>query len=157
MELLYALASIAVITAVAGAAKKFFPFSVCPICAGVFGTWLWMLVSEYLGVFSGESWKIITAILMGGSAVGIAYGLEKRLSAAASPFLWKALSIPAGFAMVYSLVTSMIWGVLLSAAFLAFLAFWFFVLKRGSALGDEPQNKEKWKVEELKKKLKDCC
>jgi len=41
--------SIVAITGLVWGAKKILPFPVCPICAGVSGTWLWMLGLRFLG------------------------------------------------------------------------------------------------------------
>ncbi|MDP2664447.1 MAG: hypothetical protein Q8O97_00530 [bacterium] len=90
--------SIAVITGAVWLVGKVLPFKVCPICAGVSGTWLWMLVALFLGY---EIDLVIAAMLLGGSVVGIAYQLEKRLPAGHSPLLWKALFVPAGFVVAY--------------------------------------------------------
>src|SRR3989344_5708336 len=130
------------------------PFKICPICAGVSGTWLWMLAVKFLGY---EIDMIVPAMLMGGSVVGIAYQIEKRLPPGRSPILWKTLFIPAGFVTVYGAVSSW-WAVfVVSAALLIILALRFTKgLRRpkGSKTAHSEQNQ---KVEELEKKMKDCC
>lgn len=79
--------------------------AICPVCAGVAGTWFWIVVGMYFGVLQAESWKLIAAIAMGGSVVGIAYQAEKRLASRCSPMLWKMLFIPTGFVLVYSVLS----------------------------------------------------
>lgn len=77
---------------------------ICPICAGVAGTWAWIVAGMYLGLLESESWKLIAAIAMGGSVVGIAYKMEKHLFLRCSPMFWKMLFIPTGFVLVYSVL-----------------------------------------------------
>ena len=122
------------------------PFKICPVCAGVAGTWLWMLPAKFLG------WQVdttILALLMGGSVVGIAYLLEKRLPPGRSPMLWKLFFIPAGFAAAYGLLS--FWRSGFLVAVLALLVISFEFLKyRGPHVSSE-------KIEELKKKMQNCC
>ncbi|MFY9462369.1 MAG: hypothetical protein WAP51_04165 [Candidatus Sungiibacteriota bacterium] len=125
-------------------------FRICPVCAGVAGTWLWMLLAKFLG------WQVdmtILALLMGGSVVGIAYQLEKRPAFAGASagklMLWKLLFIPAGFAAAYSLIS--FWRTGFLVATLALLVILFEFLKHGgSHVSSE-------KIEELKKKMQNCC
>ena len=51
---------------------------VCPICAGVLLTWLWMLLGMGYGLLSVEKYQLITAVLMGGSVIGITNKLEEK-------------------------------------------------------------------------------
>lgn len=78
--------------------------AICPVCAGVTGTWLWIVAGMYFGWLDAEGWQMIAAIAMGGSVVGIAYQMEKRLSLRCSPMLWKMLFISTGFVLVYSIL-----------------------------------------------------
>ena len=122
------------------------PFKICPVFAGIAGTWLWMLPAKFLG------WQVdmtILALLMGGSVVGIAYLLEKRLPPGRSPMLWKLLFIPAGFAAAYGLLS--FWRSGFLVAVLALLVISFEFLKHG-----EPHVSSE-KIEELKKKMQNCC
>ena len=92
----------------------------------------------------------IVAMLMGGSVVGIAYQLEKRLSAGRSPLLWKTLFIPLGFIAVYGVVSSW-WNAAVSSLAVLGLLSWVFVMVRPS----KAQSTQK--VEDLKKKMENCC
>ena len=139
--------SIFVITCAVWTVNKLFPFKVCPICAGVSGTWLWMLAASLLGY---QIDLAIVAMLMGGSVVGIAYQLEKRLSAGRSPLLWKTLFIPLGFIAVYGVVSSW-WNAAVSSLAVLGLLSWVFVMVRPS----KAQSTQK--VEDLKKKMENCC
>lgn len=125
-------------------------FKMCPICAGVAGTWLWMLAAKFLG-YGVDT--VILAMLMGGSVVGIAYQVEKHFPETTSGdkrFLWKLLFIPSGFVCVYSLLAEW-WSVFL--AVLIFLAATSFSLLWGKT-SNKPTNQA---VEELEKKMKHCC
>ena len=94
--------SILAIAAAAWAAKKLLRIPVCPICFGVGGTWLWMVIGRSLGYAVDAS---MLSILLGASVAGIAYQVEKRLPRGRSPLLWKTLFIPCGFVAAYALAS----------------------------------------------------
>lgn len=125
---------------------KLFSYNVCPICVGVSGTWISMLGARFLGYSVDPT---VLGILMGGSVVGIAYQLEKKIANENAKVLWKILFIPAGFVAVYGVVQSS-WYVFLGAlVFLPLLAYAF--LKT-------PKQKEMSKtVADLEEKMKQCC
>ena len=139
--------SILAVTCAVWTVNKLFPFKVCPICAGVSGTWLWMLVASLLGY---QIDLAIVAMLMGGSVVGIAYQLEKRLPTGRSPLLWKMIFIPLGFVAVYGVV-SLWWTVAVPSLAVLGLLSWVFVMVRPS------KAQSTTKVEALKKKMQNCC
>jgi hypothetical protein len=139
--------SILAISGVAWAAKKWLRVPLCPICLGVGGTWLWMLIGRSLG-YSVDATML--SILLGGSVVGVAFQIEKRLPQGRSPLMWKTLFIPAGFAAAYALAAAQ-WSLLAAtSAGLALLAGFFLVPPAASG----EQSKA---VEELKKKMQQCC
>ena len=160
MTIALTVASILGITALAHFAKRILPFKVCPICAGVFVTWSWLLGAHFLGYRID---LIVPALLMGGSVVGIAYqlaplearpltGLGKRSlnMSAERLLLWKVLFIPAGFVAAYSLLAQLWTALLFAAAFLILVSFLFLsesgkTAPRGESAGD------------IEKKMKDCC
>lgn len=158
MTLFIVIGSIFAIAGIAWLANKILPlrfrsgraFRICPICAGVAGTWLWMLGGMFIGVLPASNFQLLTSILMGGSVVGIAYQIEKRLLAGYT-MLFKLLFIPAGFIAVYSFL-SYRWFVLVPAmVFLAIVA-WGFL----NGAGNDKNRKGK-AVGELEKKMEDCC
>ena len=57
-------------------ANRFLPFKICSVCAGVAGTWMWLLAGIFLG---HEIDPLIPAVLMGGSVVGIYYQIKDKL------------------------------------------------------------------------------
>ncbi|TSC89188.1 MAG: hypothetical protein G01um10143_569 [Parcubacteria group bacterium Gr01-1014_3] len=139
--------SIFMIMGLAWLLNKTFRFRICPICAGVSGTWLWMLIALFLGYKIDPA---LPALLMGGSVVGAAYQLEKRLPSEKLSLLWKALFIPAGFIAVYGLLV-LGWEVFLPAIiFLGVIVLIFFVLMKKN-------NKNNAAAEDLEKKMKQCC
>lgn len=141
------LISIIVLTALAAVVRVVSPVRVCPICAGVSGTWIWMLIAREFGRAADP---IALAILMGGSVVGIAYQVDRRL--ASRPGLWfKALVIPAGFVGAYGAVigawTPALAGVGAASVIIASFAW--------SSRTTRSVDREI--VAEAEKKLEDCC
>ena len=152
MAIYIALASILAITAIAWLVRRFLKVNICPICAGVAGTWLWLLVGMLTNQLPITNYQLPAAILMGGSVVGIAYQTEKRLPANRSPFLWKTLFIPSGLLTVYGLASFQ--SLLFSAGailtlIIAISSFWRFG-KRGT-------KEENEQVKDLEDKMKNCC
>lgn len=139
--------SILAITGLAWLAGKILPFSVCPICAGVAGTWLGMLAARLAGFAFDAS---MLAILLGGSVVGMAYQLEKHLPQGRSPLLWKTLFLPMGFTAAYGLAVPH-WSLLaMAVAALLLLTAVFFVPHRHA-------EKNSAAVEKLARDMKKCC
>lgn len=147
MMLTIATISILVLTGLVWVASKILPFRLCPICAGVSGTWLWLLGAKAWGY---EVDLLVPGILMGGSVVGIAYQLEKRLPPSRSPLLFKTLFIPVGFAAAYNLVSFRWFASLGLVVLLAILALAFLGKPR-------LPKRESAAVEELEEKMKNCC
>jgi hypothetical protein len=141
------IASILVIAAVAGAAGRLLHLPLCPICAGVGGTWLWMVVARHFGLAVDVP---MLSTLLGGSVVGVAYQLERHLSSRRSPLLWKTLSIPSGFATAYALAAEH-WALLAMALVVLLLLTAYFLLPRGSSKAPSTT------VQELESKMKNCC
>lgn len=158
--------SILAITGLIWLFNRIMPFKICPICAGVSGTWLWILAGIYFGLLDSGSWSLIAAIAMGGSVVGIAYQIEKRLAYSASwriragkLLLWKTLFIPAGFVAVYSIISlvaspsgpSLLIAFIIVMTLLVIMTLRFIREPRFRAFkGDKA-------VEKLEKKMKNCC
>ena len=140
--------SILGITGVAALLRVKTPLRLCPICAGVSGTWAWMLVARAVGYAIDP---LIIGILMGGSVVGAAYQLEKRLPSGRSPLLWKTIFIPGGMFAVYELLSSR-WVVFFAAlGVMLILTFVFLRPRRGHG------GKEGERVQDLEEKMKKCC
>ena len=139
--------SILAISGMGWAAKKLLRIPLCPICLGVGGTWLWMLIARALGHEVDIS---MLSILLGGSVAGVAYLVEKRLPQGRSPLLWKTLFIPAGFVAAYALVAPQ-WALFAVTGVVLILLTAFFLVPP-AASGEQSET-----VEELKKKMQQCC
>ncbi|HCR52607.1 TPA: hypothetical protein DIV48_03130 [Candidatus Kaiserbacteria bacterium] len=144
MIILATLISILGVTALVWLASRFLPLTVCPICAGVFLTWVGLLVAYLLDYPIPQ---LIPALLMGGSVVGVTSLMEKRFTGPAGTLLtWKTFFIVAGFLAAYA-VLERLWGVFVGAA--AFLIVISFVLLMSS-------NRAGAAVD-IEKQMKDCC
>ncbi|MDP3999789.1 MAG: hypothetical protein Q8P76_04365 [bacterium] len=141
--------SILAITGLVWLFNKISPFKVCPICAGVSGTWLWLLAAMANGWLSVNSYQLPVGILMGGSVVGIAYQLEKRLPENRSPLIWKTIFIPLGFLVAYYLV---LFDWMTFAIFLAIELLFVWLYFRLAS--HQPKNVQ---VEKLEKQMEKCC
>ena len=139
--------SILAISGLAWAARKLLRVPICPICLGVGGTWLGMVIVRSLGYAVDTT---MLAILLGGSVAGIAYLVEKRLPPGRSPLAWKTLFIPAGFVAAYALAAPQ-WILFAVTSVALVLLTAFFLLP--PATSGEPNET----VEELKKKMQQCC
>ena len=139
--------SILAISGMGWAAKKLLRIPLCPICLGVGGTWFWMLIARALGHAVDTT---MLSILLGGSVAGIAYQVEKRLPQGRSPLLWKTLFIPAGFAAAYALARAQ-WPLFAVTGVALVLLTGFFLIPPGVP-GEKSET-----VEELKKKMQNCC
>ena len=154
------ISSILGITLLMWCANRILPFRVCPICAGVLGTWVGLII-VYL---SGHTIDLaVPALLMGGSVVGIVYQFEKKLPEGKSPLLFKTFLIPAGFIAAYSILAQW-WSVFLVALiFLLGMSFIFLSPKRNlnsrkeAATAPEGNKSHSLKREELENKMKNCC
>jgi hypothetical protein len=156
MEIIYITISILVITFLAWVANKFLPFKVCPICAGVSLTWLWILVGILLDALPVTSYQLLVSILMGGTVVGIAYQGEKSMNIASKNFLkFRTAIIVPGFILVYFALANVSWlTLIIEAAVLTVVTYLFFILPSDKAIS-LPTDKRK--VAELEEKMKECC
>ena len=147
MIIFLAFASIAVLTAFAFAIRRLARVPLCPICAGVAGTWAWLLLASWYGVSMDP---VLPALLMGGSVVGITYQLERRIRPGHSPLLMKAVLMPLGFLAAYALLAR-VWPLGLAAAVGIVAASAFFLFPPRAAPGGHGTR------ERLVKELDDCC
>ncbi|MDP1719094.1 MAG: hypothetical protein Q8L24_01575 [bacterium] len=147
MTIFIAFISVICLTGLVWLANKILPFQICPICAGVSGTWLWLLIAYFIGIPIDP---VLPAMLMGGSVVGVMYQIEKRLPTGRLPLLWKTLFIPAGFFSAYSILMQW-WIALLGAlAFLGIISCVFLLPKKNNGVHKES-------VDKLEKQMKNCC
>ncbi len=73
-------------------------FNLCSICAAVSLTWISLLLFYLLGIFND---KLIIAILMGQSTVGIMYSFEKKFKKNKNLLALKVLIILLGTLITY--------------------------------------------------------
>lgn len=149
MTIWIAFLSILTITACAAIARRLFRSTLCPICVGVSVTWAILLAYSFM--YPGVDLRVV-AILMGGSIVGIAYKSEEFLPNHRSPMFWKALVIPCGFVLVFSVIDRAWWMTMTSGAGLTIIALWFFM----PWLTTRTQTHTE-KIKSLEEKMKKCC
>ena len=126
------------------------PIKVCPICAGVSLTWLWLLVGLSLERLPIIDYQLPTVLLMGGTVVGLAFKLESLINPSFL-LVWKAAFIILGFAGAYSLIINQ-W-------------LYFFLFLFGAAVtvllfknrGLENRSSENESAKQLEEKMKHCC
>lgn len=138
---------ILIITFVVWFIDRVLHWRICPICAGVSLTWLGMLGVRELGYYVDQS---ILAMLIGGSVVGIAYQLEKKLPVKHFGLLWKTLFISGGFIAGYGL-TYELWAIFVAGLICTLLLTGALFHRSQSSAGDSKT------VGELKKKMEQCC
>lgn len=131
--------------------RKLLPsFGVCPVCAGVAGTWLWMFAARYYGYPADIN---IISLLMGGSVVGITYQLERKIRPG-KIMAWKILFIPAGFMLSYNLIYFSWLYLILSIVAILSLLFIFLVWPVSGSMDSKNNGRN---VEGLEEKMKNCC
>ena len=145
------------ITALVWLLNKFLPFEICPICAGVSGTWLLITAGIILGLLGADGWQLAAALAMGGSVVGIAYKSEHMFSwGRENPLLWKLIVIGIGMPLAYLAISNLSLTVFIAeAVLLLFLTYVFFV--HGIDRHGRDNKSLPSQVEELEKKMKECC
>lgn len=145
--ILLAVASVLAITGVVSLARALLAVRLCPICLGVGGTWLWMLLARELGYPVDPT---VLALLLGASVAGIAFLVEKRLPPARSALLWKTLFIPGGLLAAHGVVAQQ-W-IVVGAVVLALGVLTAFFLSTPAAASGTGRN-----IEDLTRRMKDCC
>ncbi len=150
---------ILLITGSVWALNKFLPFKLCPVCAGVSGTWI-LLTALMLGdIIPDSSFIIPVSILMGGTVVGIAYQGEKSLQwVSRYPVAWKLAVMVIGFSLVYGAVQYMSWTTLsFELAVLAVVSYLFFIRRGVSGLPSPAHPDDDPNVKKIEKGLEQCC
>ena len=127
--------------------NKKLPIQVCPVCAGVFLTWLWMFIGMFLGKLSIANYQLPISVLMGGTVVGLMSKLEQFINPK-FVLIWKVVFVVSGFTAVYSLITNQ-WGIFAIGVIVDIVA--TFIFKTYGA------EKENLNLKKLKEKIKNCC
>lgn len=144
--ILFVLLSIWVLAALSWRVGTVLNRTICPVCVGVCGTWIALLILRGFGVAVDP---IILGTLMGGSVVGIAYTCEKRLATGRSLILWKLLFIPFGFLFAASVIEQSAAGIALGVIALLFISYLY--------LGVPKKVSQKPDTGAIENKLKNCC
>ncbi|MBI2064000.1 MAG: hypothetical protein HYT65_03360 [Candidatus Yanofskybacteria bacterium] len=131
----------------------FLPFKICPICAGVSGSWLILTAGIVFGQWPGD-YKLPIAMLMGGTVVGIAFQGEAKFGwAKKSIYTWKAPVIIFGMPVAFWLLKNMSPTIFVAEVISSVLLIYVFFIK-SSRSGDRVDSGH---VTELEKKMKNCC
>jgi len=128
-----------IITVIAWMVKKTIKRNLCPICVGVSLTWLWLLIGQWSGQLRAADYQLPTAILMGGTVVGLMSKLEKFITPRLI-LVWKTAFVISGFLTMYSLLTGG-WLIFTTGIILALVV----------TLVSLPRSKE------IEEKMKNCC
>ena len=151
MLIVITITSILGVTIAVWLANRILPFQICPICAGVSGTWVGLLAAYFSGY---QIDLVVPELLMGGSVAGVAYQLEKKLFVESTdwrtPLFWKTIFIPAGFVAAYSILIQWWSAFFVVCIFLLLVSFVFLSPRKQNAV-------HAGTVGELKKKMEDCC
>ena len=145
--MIIAILSILIITLAVWLVNKKLPIQVCPVCAGVFLTWLWMFIGMFLGKLSIANYQLPISVLMGGTVVGLMSKLEQFINPK-FVLIWKVVFVVSGFTAVYSLITNQ-WGIFAIGVIVDIVA--TFIFKTYGA------EKENLNLKKLKEKIKNCC
>jgi|SRR3989344_5379145 len=123
------------------------PFPVCPICAGVSGTWIWLVAAH----FSGYQINLaIPALLMGGTVVGAMSKLE-RFVEPKFILVWKTVFVASGFWAANSLLIGN--RLALAAGIIFALIISLIFRARKVKIGGQKSEQ----IKNLEKKMKNCC
>ena len=147
-----------VITVIVAVFNRSLPFKICPICAGISGSWLILTAGILLARWSGD-YKLPIAMLMGGTVVGIAFQGEAKFDwAKKGIYMWKAPVIILGMPVAYWLFKNMsLTTLVIEILVLSVLIYFFFI---GSSLRGSASKLaivDGRHVVELEDKMKNCC
>ena len=149
MELIIVIIPILIITFATWLLRKYLSLKICPICAGVVLTWLWLLMGIKLNLLP-TNYYLLTAIMMGGTVVGAMSKLEQFIKPNLI-LIWKTAFVIFSFSVAYGLINTDL-AMFAIGAILAVVV--TFVLK---TRGVEPEKQESEQVKKLKEKMKNCC
>jgi hypothetical protein len=141
------------ITIIFAVLNRTWRWQVCPICAGVSGSWLILTAGIVLARWSGD-YKLPIAMLMGGTVVGIAFQGETKFDwAKKGIYTWRAPVIILGMPIAYWLFKNMsLMTLVIEIVTLAILMYSFFI--RSYKVSKRKNGKH---ITELENKMKNCC
>ncbi|OGI57484.1 hypothetical protein A3B85_00600 [Candidatus Nomurabacteria bacterium RIFCSPHIGHO2_02_FULL_37_13] len=148
--MIIALLSVLILTGIVWILNKKLPVKICSICAGVSLTWFWMFLGMLLGKLLVADYQVPTAILAGGTMVGLMSKLEESIKVK-FVLIWKTIFVLSGFAAVYGLITNQ-WTILIIGIIVDIIATTVFKTHK-----TEKENSDFKRLKELKEKMKNCC
>lgn len=159
MTILIVVIIILALTGGAAFLNRFTPFRICPLCAGVSGTWLILNALMLNGILSATDYLLPNAILMGGTVVGIGYQGEKRFPILGKHLMWfRVPTTVVGLIAAYAAVRYMSWGTFIAEiAVLAVIMYMYFLLPPGDKKTFGSVSEAGKHLAELEEKMKDCC
>ena len=133
--------------------SRIVPFRICPVCAGVLGTWAALLLFRFFGYEVDDR---MLAVLMGGSAVGVMYTVDRQLPRGLS-LLCKLLIVATGFGAAYALVLEhWVIGFSLVAAILIEVMLARIISRSGQGEGSDG-TAVSGRRRDIEERLKNCC
>lgn len=134
--------------------NKVLPFRVCPACAGVSTAWFLISFAIWLGWLNFLQYQLVIAILMGGTAVGLASQAEKKFPKFADNiFLFKIPIIFGGFLFAYWGIKRITLGSLLSEAVILTIAAYIFFIRKNKVNNFKASKT----ADKLKEEMEKCC
>jgi hypothetical protein len=148
-----------IITAIVYWFNRFLPFKICALCAGVSGAWLLATFGILAGFLKAEALRLPILIMMGGTAVGIAFqGQEKLSFAKKSIWHWKIPSALIGLGIFYWFFLKMSWlTFIIEVILLGFLVFVFFIRQSAAESRGIDEKIFNQKLKEIEENLRKCC
>lgn len=150
MAIAITIISILAITVAAWVIRKTAKLNICPICAGVSLTWLWMLLGLWFGKLPPGDYRLLVAVLLGGTVVGSMSKLEQSIKPK-FVLIWKTIFTVSGFLAAHGLLGGD-WLVVAAGIVLASIATLIFKVRKVKTDGSESEQ-----VERLKQEMKNCC
>lgn len=154
MPIIFALTSALTISIVINFLNRVLPFRVCPVCAGVSTAWFLISFLVWLNWLNFLEYQLVIAILMGGTAVGVANQAEKKFPKFADNiFLFKIPIIFGGFLLAYWGASRVTTGSLLTEAIVLTIAAYIFFIRKNKANNFRASKI----VDKLKEEMEKCC
>lgn len=155
MPIIFSLTLALIVAVAVFLVNKVLPFRVCPVCAGVSMSWFLISFAVWLGWLLFSQYQLVIAILMGGTAIGIANQAEKKFpNFADNIFLFKIPIIFGGFLLAYWSVARITLGSLLGEAIVLIIIAYIFFVRKNKVINLGANKKT---VEKLKEDMEKCC
>lgn len=138
--------------------NRLLPFKVCPICAGVSGTWLLIVLGITAGLLPLEEFRSLVLLLMGATVAGIAYQGENKFKfSQKSIWHWKVPVIAGGLLVFWWLSLFVNWWTFVLELILVSVSAYLFFIRPEQNKFKSREDKISPAKEEIEKKLDECC